>query len=84
MLWPHVHNRYSEAKPENFYITPYLPFEWKGEINRALNKQPYREVWRIGMRAHDRAACLKTSLHDIVVKAGEEARCAPAVERKYP
>ncbi len=23
-------------------------------------------------------------LHDIVVKAGEEARCAPAVERIYP
>jgi len=36
------------------------------------------------MRAHDRAACRRQPLHDIVIKAGEEARCAPAVERIYP
>jgi len=35
------------------------------------------------MRAQDRAACRRQPLHDIVVKAGEEARCAPAVNFLY-
>ena len=35
------------------------------------------------MRAHDRAACRRQPLHDIVIKAGEEARCVPAMERIY-
>ena len=45
--------------------------------------QPGKDARRIGMRVHDRAACCRQPLHDIVVKAGEEARCAPAVERIY-
>jgi len=46
-------------------------------------QQPGKDARRIGMRVHDRAACRRQPLHDNVVKAGEEARCAPAVERIY-
>ena len=46
-------------------------------------RQAGKDARHIGMRVHDRAACCRQPLHDIVVKAGEEARCAPAEERKH-